>query len=66
MATAPQTEQPVAAPPAPFRIAARRRETRDTWTLRLDPLSSAPIAARPGQFTMLHAFGVGEVRIQRH
>ena len=37
--------------------------TRDTVTLVLRP-GSQPIAAhRPGQFTMLYAFGVGEVPI---
>jgi NAD(P)H-flavin reductase len=63
MATAPRTEQAVAGPPAPFRVAVRRRETRDTWTLRLEPVSGGTIGARPGQFTMLYAFGVGEVPI---
>jgi NAD(P)H-flavin reductase len=63
MATPLPTEPAVAGPPAPFRVAARRRETHDTWTLRLVPVSGEGIAVRPGQFTMLYAFGVGEVPI---
>jgi NAD(P)H-flavin reductase len=63
MATPLPTEPAVASPPAPFRVAARRRETHDTWTLRLVPVSGEGIAVRPGQFTMLYAFGVGEVPI---
>ncbi|MCK9930595.1 FAD/NAD(P)-binding protein [Frankia sp. Mgl5] len=47
--------------PRPFRVTRRRQETRDTWTLELEPLSGAPIGAEPGQFTMVYAFGVGEV-----
>jgi NAD(P)H-flavin reductase len=55
-ATAPLT-------PRPFRVTRRRRETADTWTLELSPLGGAALAAQPGQFTMLYAFGVGEVPI---
>jgi NAD(P)H-flavin reductase len=49
--------------PAPYRVCRRRRETSDTWTLTLEPLSAEAIAPDPGQFTMLYAFGVGEVPI---
>ncbi len=45
--------------PAAVRVADRRRETHDTWTLRLD--GELPIA--PGQFAMLYAFGAGEAPI---
>jgi NAD(P)H-flavin reductase len=57
--------EPTFAPmaPRPFRVVARRRETSDTWTLELEPADGAPLVARPGQFTMLYAFGVGEVPI---
>jgi anaerobic sulfite reductase subunit B len=49
--------------PASYRIAARSEETHDTVSLTLEP-AGAPIAAvRPGQFTMLYAFGVGEVPV---
>jgi NAD(P)H-flavin reductase len=41
----------------------RRRETHDTWTLRLEPVSGEPLRPSPGQFTMVYAFGVGEVPI---
>ena len=37
-----------------------RQDTRDTYTLELEPTDGAPLAWLPGQFTMLHAFGVGE------
>jgi len=48
--------------PRPFRVAARRRETRDTFTLDLEPADGGPaIAFRPGQFNMVWTFGVGEV-----
>lgn len=62
MATLP-TEPLAAAPPTPFRVSERRRETRDTWTIELRPVAGAPLAVQPGQFTMLYAFGVGEVPI---
>ena len=66
MATSPSAEAPTApgaTAPRPFRVARRRRETKDTWTLELEPLQGDPLAAAPGQFTMLYAFGVGEVPI---
>jgi anaerobic sulfite reductase subunit B len=47
----------------PFRVAKRRRETADTWTLELEPVSGSPLEFAPGQFTMLYAFGIGEVPI---
>lgn len=49
--------------PEPFRVTNRRRETRDTWTLELEPMSGERIVPEPGQFTMLYAFGIGEVPI---
>ena len=49
--------------PRPFRVIRRHRETRDTWTLELEPVGGEPIDALPGQFTMLYAFGVGEAPI---
>jgi anaerobic sulfite reductase subunit B len=64
MATAGVAEAPVAGAlvPLPFRVAERRRETADTWTLALEPLTGG-FAAEPGQFAMVHAFGIGEVPI---
>jgi NAD(P)H-flavin reductase len=49
--------------PRPFRVVKRRRDTVDTWTLELEPVSGPPLDFVPGQFTMLYAFGVGEVPI---
>jgi len=49
--------------PLPFAVAARRQETADTWTLELEPRGGASLAFAPGQFTMLSAFGAGEVPI---
>jgi NAD(P)H-flavin reductase len=60
-ATAPDPLAPMA--PRPFRVVRRKRETSDTWTLELEPASGEPLAVAPGQFTMLYAFGVGEVPI---
>jgi NAD(P)H-flavin reductase len=49
--------------PIPFRVRARRRETHDTWTLRLEPVAGDGPQVQPGQFTMVYAFGIGEVPI---
>jgi NAD(P)H-flavin reductase len=49
--------------PRPFRVVRRSRETADTWTLELEPAVGAGLRPGPGQFTMLYAFGIGEVPI---
>ena len=49
--------------PAPFAVAAKRQETQDTWTLELSPHGAEEMAFAPGQFTMISAFGTGEVPI---
>ena len=49
--------------PLPYRVLRRRRENHDNWTLELEPVDKAIAPIRPGQFTMLYAFGVGEVPI---
>jgi len=49
--------------PASFSLIAKRRETADTWTLELQGPAGEPLAFAPGQFTMLSAFGAGEVPI---
>ena len=49
--------------PRPFRVERKARETYDTWTLELAPVRGEHPQAAPGQFTMLYAFGVGEVPI---
>jgi anaerobic sulfite reductase subunit B len=49
--------------PVLHRVVARRRETRDVVTISLEPLDGSPMEFEAGQFTMLTAFGVGEVPI---
>jgi NAD(P)H-flavin reductase len=49
--------------PRPFRVERKVRETYDTWTLSLAPVQGLELEVGPGQFTMLYAFGVGEVPI---
>ncbi len=66
MATLTQTEAhlpPGPMAPAPFRVTRRWRELRDTWTLELEPVAGERLSVAPGQFTMLYAFGIGEVPI---
>ena len=49
--------------PQPWRVVRRRRESHDTCTLELEPSSGGSLEFAAGQFTMLSAFGVGEVPI---
>ena len=49
--------------PLPYRVARKRRENHDNWTLELEPVADAIEPIGPGQFDMLYAFGVGEVPI---
>jgi NAD(P)H-flavin reductase len=50
--------------PQPYRVESVSRETRDTFTLSLEPSNGAGLAAfAPGQFSMLYVFGVGELPI---
>jgi NAD(P)H-flavin reductase len=49
--------------PTPLRVARKRRETHDTWTLAMEPSRTFGEPFQPGQFAMLYAFGVGEVPI---
>jgi len=49
--------------PRRYRIDHTRQDTRDTFTLELEPVDGPPMAYTAGQFTMLDAFGVGEVPI---
>jgi NAD(P)H-flavin reductase len=46
--------------PLPARVLGRRRETRDSTTIWLEPIGAPWL---PGQFNMLYAFGAGEVPI---
>jgi NAD(P)H-flavin reductase len=49
----------------PRRFRARKvvRELADTYTLHLEPEEGEPLRFVPGQFSMLYAFGVGEIAI---
>jgi len=49
--------------PRVFTVAENRRDTRDTVTLVLVAADEGPFVFEPGQFTMLSAFGAGEVPI---
>ncbi len=49
--------------PARYRVTSRVEETADTVTLVLTPVDAPIEAPLPGQFTMVYAFGVGEVPI---
>jgi NAD(P)H-flavin reductase len=49
--------------PRLFRLADRRQDTADTFTMMLEPTDNVVLEFIPGQFTMLSAFGVGEVPI---
>lgn len=49
--------------PVPHRVVDVVHETRETVTLRLEPVSDAVASPTPGQFTMLWAWGAGEVPI---
>jgi NAD(P)H-flavin reductase len=49
--------------PLPYRVVSIRQDTDDTATLDLEPVGEAIEPPKPGQFTMLYAFGVGEVPI---
>lgn len=50
--------------PRPFRVTSKRYETSDTVTLEFEAADGGPpMSFTPGQFTMIYAFGVGEVPI---
>ena len=49
--------------PIPHRVVDVVHETRETVTLTLEPLSDGVLAPVAGQFTMLWAWGAGEVPI---
>lgn len=62
--TGPAAAAPVdAMRPRRYRIGRTRQDTRDTFTLNLDPVDGPPMQYTAGQFTMLDAFGIGEVPI---
>jgi len=49
--------------PTRYRVADAHPETADTVSLTLAPLDTPIRLPEPGQFTMLYAYGVGEVPI---
>jgi anaerobic sulfite reductase subunit B len=49
--------------PARYVVTGRHAETSDTVTLMLRPAGNPIEPPRPGQFTMLYSFGVGEVPV---
>lgn len=62
-ADAPSAAVEVPEAPSAYRVVARRVETADVVTLALEPSGGPLPPARPGQFAMLWAYGVGEVPI---
>lgn len=68
MKSAPEQTATVAAAepmtPVFYSVLRTRQETRDTFTLDLEPPAGTEVLRfAPGQFNMLYAFGVGEVPI---
>ncbi len=57
------TAAPAPMRPVPYMVTSRHAETSDTVTLMLRPAGHPIEPPRPGQFTMLYAFGVGEVPV---
>ena len=50
--------------PTSYVVADKRQELGDTWTLELEPAGGEGVGEfHPGQFSMLYAFGAGEVPI---
>lgn len=50
--------------PQPVKVVSRSQDTEDTFTLTLDASKySGGFQFRPGQFTMLYTYGIGEVPI---
>jgi NAD(P)H-flavin reductase len=49
--------------PRMFQVVRKRQDTQDTWTLWLEPDDGVRLQFGAGQFSMLQAFGAGEVPI---
>ena len=63
-ADAPTVHAADAMVPRIVRVRKRARDLPGTVTLELEPADGAPLPRyRPGQFTMLYAFGVGEIPV---
>lgn len=58
-------ERRFAMTPLPYVVTHAHRENSAAVTLAMEPAdpSAAPISWKPGQFTMLYAFGVGEIPV---
>jgi anaerobic sulfite reductase subunit B len=64
MSSPAEVHAPAAAmAPRPFVVVTRRREVPGVWTLELEPVEGAPLTVLPGQFTMVYAFGIGEIAL---
>lgn len=66
-ASPPQPQQQAVMTPKPARLLGVEKETHDTFTLTLEPPAGpggeSAASFRPGQFSMLYDFGVGELPI---
>ncbi len=49
--------------PRTFTVLSVHQDIHDTYTLELEPTDGVPLRFKAGQFTMLQAFGVGEIPI---
>lgn len=49
--------------PTPYRVVARTDENHDSATLLIEPVSDRLPPYAPGQFSMISAFGVGEIAV---
>ncbi len=49
--------------PTQYAVSGKSQDTADTWTLELEPCDGRGFTFSPGQFTMISAFGTGEVPI---
>ena len=54
---------PSAMAPVPYRVRSKVVENADSVTLCLDPVDAVLTSPAPGEFMMLHAFGIGEIAI---
>ncbi|MGD8602364.1 MAG: FAD/NAD(P)-binding protein [Gemmatimonadota bacterium] len=63
MGSPASTLSPRAMVPEPWRVLSAHQEAPGVVTLEMEPLSGEPPRFRPGQFSMLYAFGVGEIPI---
>lgn len=67
MSSAPRSTTPSGHPsmlPVPYAVTHFHRENADTVTLAMEPTDGAAVPAwRPGEFTMLYVFGIGEIPV---